>query len=87
MIKEWIRIHFADISYQLCHFLLAYSTMLTATHYHGSNWLTAVEVTAFAAVKEFYYDPKYEGASLAESGLLDFSFYELGIAVAWLVLR
>jgi hypothetical protein len=39
----------------------------------------------FAAVKEAWFDPKYEDAATAGCGLEDFAFWLVGILAAWLL--
>lgn len=80
--------HFNDISYQMNHFLLALSfSVLWVLRWHHSLLVAGISVTAFATFKEFWWDLKFEGASVVGSGLLDFSFYELGLLVAVLLLK
>lgn len=43
-----------------------------------SAWIGAAAVLLFAAVKEFWYDEKYESVYVRGSGWRDFAFYALG---------
>lgn len=45
-------------------------------------------ITLWAAVKEFYYDQRFEDAEERGSNLRDFMYYEVGVALAlilWVV--
>jgi hypothetical protein len=87
-IWKWILAHFAQIAYQLTHFLLGYSFTLTMAikHPHHAILLSGLLLNAYGIPKEFWWDPKTEGASLA-GGALDLALYDVGYLVAWLVLR
>lgn len=38
---------------------------------------------AFAAVKEAWFDPRYEDAATRGDGLVDFLFWIVGVTAAW----
>lgn len=46
------------------------------------GWLSAIATLGFAALKEAWWDPRYETEETAGSGLEDFAFWALGVAVA-----
>jgi hypothetical protein len=54
-------------------------------HWYWYGALIGLGVVA-AAVKEFYYDPRFENEATRGSDLEDFSFYMLGILISQIVL-
>lgn len=74
---------------QIGHFLGAYSLILTVT-LCCHDILTLVVTTAlgevFVGLKEFWYDMKYElPKQTFWDSLLDWTFYQLGAIIGWLV--
>lgn len=77
---------------QIAHVLGGYGIVLTAAFLwgHVACVMAAVLLTAYAAVKEFWYDLKYEVDPVQtwKDSLLDFSMYMAGIALAlWVVFK
>jgi hypothetical protein len=48
----------------------------------GAEWWCVLIFTAYAAIKEFWYDQNYETAEVRGSNLEDFSFYMVGVTLA-----
>lgn len=66
---------------QIAHVAVAYAVVLSLLLVLGPGslyWLIPVSVGA-AAIKEFWYDEKYESASVRGSSLEDFLWYCVGI--------
>lgn len=72
-----------DIFDQIGHFLGAYAAVLTLFVFHVPHWawVSAIGITLWAGVKEFWYDEKYEDPTVRGSSLEDFLFYMLGLLV------
>lgn len=73
---------------QFGHFFGAYSIVMTAHHIFGKLITMAViaALIVYAAIKEFWYDAKYEIPTQSVwDNLLDFTFYVLGMIVSGLV--
>ncbi len=68
---------------QIAHVLGGYGIILTAAFLwgHVAAVIAAVLLTAYAAVKEFWYDLKYETDPVQnwKDSLLDFSMYMVGM--------
>jgi len=70
-------------AYQMCHVLLAYSMIVTMGPPH--KWWLVSFISLLSAVKEFWYDMHYETPEVSggwKGGLLDFSFYQVGIILS-----
>lgn len=82
--RWWGRNTNLNSSSQSCHFLVSMVLIGYGGLFFGfySLWFTIPLMLAFAAWKEFWFDPRYETREVAGSDLLDFSFYMLGIALA-----
>jgi hypothetical protein len=78
---------FNNMVAQFAHALAGYSVLLTFVFLHVPyGFLLAIGlVTAYAAVKEFWYDYRYEDAVTRGSSLEDFVFYIVGLAIAAVV--
>lgn len=74
---------------QSAHFFSAIAIIMTLAHFFGEagGLVAAGLFTAYAVVKEFWYDLKYElpKQSLGDSAL-DFTFYMIGVTVASCIL-
>lgn len=70
-----------DTVSQSAHF---FSAAFVVHVFHGNPWAIAAVVVA-CAVKEFWYDYKYESAEVRGSSLKDFVFYMIGAAAGWLL--
>lgn len=73
---------------QNAHLLFGMVAILVPAHLFTTKliWLYALLFTIYAAWKEFYYDVHYERAEVRLSGLKDFIYYELGIAIGILII-
>ena len=79
-----------EVSSQFAHFFTAAFLVTALGHFcgHIGIILGAVGMTAWAAIKEFWYDVKHENPLVRGSSPLDFAMYMAGnvIAVAlWFV--
>lgn len=74
---------FTNMVCQIAHFLGGYAATLTVFIVSPSHWLpvSLVGVLTWAGVKEFWFDPKHEGAPIVWSGIEDFSFYCIGLVI------
>lgn len=60
---------------------------LCSARWHGpSKYIAAIVVVLLAALKEFWFDRKYEDAATRGSDVEDWSYYVVGTALALLVL-
>ena len=60
---------------------------LSSARFHGhAKYIAAVIVILTAAIKEFYFDQRYEDAATRGSNLEDWSYYIAGVIVALLIL-
>jgi hypothetical protein len=87
MSVKWMQ----DATYlaQVGHALAGYGVLVTTGYFGG---LHAVEIVGplfvlYAAVKEFWFDPKFEKdpPQTAADGALDFTFYMVGALVGFVV--
>lgn len=67
------------------HCWFAFSCVVTATHFHVPLVVAATCAAALAAVKEFWFDIRYETAQTYTDGALDFAGYAAGIALGALL--
>lgn len=67
---------------QIGHIVGGYAIFLTALHHGYPAWLSAALVEVWSVPKEFWFDVKYESASVRGSGLLDFSMYQVGLLLS-----
>lgn len=72
-----------EVSSQFAHFFTA-AFLVSQFGRLGLRWLiiSAVAMTAFAAVKEFGYDQFHENPLVRGSSPLDFTVYVAGVATA-----
>jgi len=75
---------------QAAHAFAAYSIVLTAAYKFGYRVMIVIALllVAFAIVKEFWFDLKYERPEVSggwSGGVEDFSFYVIGVCVALLM--
>lgn len=85
---SWLTAKNADrVFIQIGHILGGYSIALTANHFHAPLWLCALLVEAWAIPKEFWFDYRFEDAATRGSSPLDFAMYQVGLAIAALVIR
>ena len=72
---------------QIGHFLGAYAAVLTLFVFHVHYWLyiSAIGVTTWAIIKEFWYDENYEDPTVRGSSATDFTFYMIGLAIGIIV--
>ena len=68
---------------QSAHF---FSAAFVVYLFNGNMWVSAILI-ALTAIKEWWYDYKYESAAVRGSSLEDAVFYWLGIAAAILLCR
>lgn len=86
--SPWTTAENADkVFIQIGHVLGGYAIALTGYHFYPHLWLAPVLVNAWAVPKEWWFDFRYENAATRGSSLLDFIMYEVGLALAMLVLR
>jgi hypothetical protein len=84
----WIFRRIANVSFdevsQFAHFFAAYASVMTGGFLYGHTgvWVSGAQMIAFAAIKEGWFDPKYETPDIAGNGWVDFGFYFLGVAAA-----
>jgi hypothetical protein len=72
-----------NVSSQFAHFFTAaFLVSQLGRIGHGTLFDAAFGMLVFAAVKEFWYDYKYETPDVRGSSLLDFSMYCAGTLVA-----
>lgn len=78
VVNKWIW----EFTGQAAHLSVAALAMAALHHHvpHGVIWAFAVGVPA-AAIKEFWWDYKYEDAATRGSSLLDFSMYLCGLII------
>jgi hypothetical protein len=50
-------------------------------------WIAVALPAAFALAKEAWFDPRYETETTRGSGIQDFAYYAVGIALGYLALR
>lgn len=81
-VTKWIW-EFTGQAAHLCAAALA-MTILSHHVHNGHWWGLAVGIPA-AALKEFWYDEKYEDPATRGSSLLDFSMYMVGLLIGWFV--
>lgn len=74
-----------DTVSQMAHIFFAGFVVFTAQHF-GVGWYGIVGLVVFAAIKEFWYDYRYESLAVRGSSVRDFFFYLVGIVLAVLVL-
>lgn len=72
---------------QVGHILGGYAIVFTAFHFYPHLWLGLLLTEAWALPKEFWFDIKYEKATIRGSSLLDFLMYQVGAVLVALVLR
>jgi hypothetical protein len=73
-----------DYVSQNAHLCLGALIVMTPAALGASNKVLAIVVLAFLAlmaVKEFWYDYKYETAEIRGSSLRDYCFYSLGVCI------
>ena len=75
---------------QTAHFFFGSTVGLLPLAINHAVWLTylAPAFVVITAVKEFWYDEKYETPDIRQSSLLDFAMYNLGLlgpVIYWLV--
>lgn len=75
-----------DFTGQAAHFAVAALAMVVVGKYipHGHLYGFLIGVPA-AALKEFWYDFKYEDAATRGSSLLDFSMYMAGLVLGFFI--
>lgn len=84
----WTTAENADrVFIQIGHILGGYAIVFTTFHFYPHLWLGAILTEVWALSKEFWFDVKYEKASVRGSSLLDFIFYQIGLLLAMGVLR
>lgn len=70
------------------HAFIVFTALSLWGHYVPSlRWYGYAAAGVFAAWKEFWFDPKYEGAAIRWSGVIDFAGYCAGlglVALVWL---
>jgi len=81
-VTKWIW----EFTGQAAHCMAGYLAVSKAKQYGGRRTQSIVTVVgvAAAAIKEFWWDYKYEDAATRGSSLLDFSMYMIGISLGWL---
>jgi hypothetical protein len=69
---------------QFAHWLAGCLFVMGFTYLFGSGaeWWCVGIFTAYAAIKEFWYDQNYETPEVRGSSLQDFLFYEAGVLLA-----
>ena len=72
---------------QIAHFFATYGIVLTfGKFWHWTGVAVAAPLcVAYAAIHEFWYDPRYENAVTRGSDLEDFLFLVAGVAAALIV--
>jgi hypothetical protein len=70
---------------QIGHILGGYAIAMTALYFGRPFWMAALLVETWAIPKEFWFDYKYESASQRGSSFLDFSMYQIGLGLVYLV--
>lgn len=76
-----------DVLAQFGHSGIPYGALLTLGKYHPAWVLYAgLGIVAYAAVKEFYYDARFETPKQSfMNNLTDFIFYNVGVWLAVLI--
>jgi hypothetical protein len=76
-----------DVLAQFGHAGIPYGALLTMDKFHSHLFYPiGLGVIAYAAVKEFWYDANYETPKQSfKDNMTDFSFYCLGVGLAFLV--
>lgn len=65
------------------HAFMVFSALMIFAHYvPGARWYGMAVAVAFAAWKEFWFDPRYENAPIKWSGVIDFTGYVTGFVMA-----
>lgn len=67
---------------QLGHFAGGLATIFGSKVLFGATWWALAGLAGVAALKEFWFDYKYESTEVRGSSLLDFSMYIVGGLVA-----
>lgn len=72
---------FINMVCAVAHFLGGYAGVLTLAVFGRPHWAlsSTLGVISWAAVKEFWFDPRHEGAPIFWSGVVDFSWYMAGM--------
>jgi hypothetical protein len=82
----WTSAELADkVFIQIGHILGGYGIALTTLYFGHALWIAAVLVQVWAVPKEFWFDYKYENAAQRGSSPLDFSMYQVGLALAIII--
>lgn len=87
---QWViglisNVSFDEVS-QFAHFFTSYAIVLTACLWGTRPGLIiGAGMVLFAALKEFWFDAKYEDVETRGSSPRDFAFYASGVALAFAV--
>ncbi len=82
----WATAENADrVFIQIGHILGGYAIAVTAMYFGHPFWVGALLTEVWAVPKEFWFDYKYENATQRGSSPLDFSMYQVGLGLAYLM--